>query len=59
MGVNMPARTVIFDSNKKHDGIRLRDLNPGVYVPTKVYKLNKSVQLCMKTLDARDLKPFL
>lgn len=29
MGVNMPARTVIFDSNRKHDGIRTRDLNPG------------------------------
>ena len=25
----MPARTVIFDSNRKHDGIRTRDLNPG------------------------------
>lgn len=29
MGVNMPARTVIFDSNRKHDGVRVRDLNPG------------------------------
>lgn len=29
MGVNMPARTVIFDSNRKHDGLRVRDLNPG------------------------------
>lgn len=29
MGVNMPARTVIFDSHRKHDGIRTRDLNPG------------------------------
>lgn len=29
MGVNMPARTVIFDSNRKHDGVRTRDLNPG------------------------------
>ena len=25
----MPARTVIFDSNRKHDGVRMRDLNPG------------------------------
>ena len=30
MGVNMPARTVIFDSNRKHDGVRTRDLNPGM-----------------------------
>ena len=29
MGVNMPARTVVFDSTRKHDGIRMRDLFPG------------------------------
>ena len=29
MGVNMPARTVVFDSHQKHDGTRKRDLNPG------------------------------
>lgn len=27
----MPARTVIFDSNRKHDGLRVRDLNPGEF----------------------------
>ena len=29
MGVNMPARTVVFDSTRKHDGTTLRDLHPG------------------------------
>ena len=29
MGVNMPARTVVFDSTRKHDGNTLRDLYPG------------------------------
>ena len=29
MGVNMPARTVVFDSTRKHDGVRTRDLFPG------------------------------
>ncbi|XP_040547233.1 helicase SKI2W [Gallus gallus] len=32
MGVNMPARTVIFDSIRKHDGNNFRDLLPGEYV---------------------------
>lgn len=32
MGVNMPARTVIFDSVKKHDGKELRDLVPAEYI---------------------------
>lgn len=29
MGVNMPARTVVFDSIRKHDGSCFRDLLPG------------------------------
>uniref|UniRef100_A0A8C3KLQ5 Helicase C-terminal domain-containing protein n=1 Tax=Calidris pygmaea TaxID=425635 RepID=A0A8C3KLQ5_9CHAR len=29
MGVNMPARTVVFDSIRKHDGNCFRDLLPG------------------------------
>ncbi|XP_041081672.1 helicase SKI2W [Polyodon spathula] len=29
MGVNMPARTVVFDSIRKHDGTAFRDLLPG------------------------------
>lgn len=32
MGVNMPARTVIFDSVRKHDGKELRDLEPAEYI---------------------------
>ena len=30
MGVNMPARTVAFDSTRKHDGVKMRDLLPGM-----------------------------
>ncbi|CAD5224854.1 unnamed protein product [Bursaphelenchus xylophilus] len=32
MGVNMPARTVVFDEMEKFDGLRRRDLNPTEYV---------------------------
>ncbi|KAF7271600.1 hypothetical protein GWI33_015550 [Rhynchophorus ferrugineus] len=32
MGVNMPARTVIFDSIKKHDGMERRYLLPAEYI---------------------------
>ncbi|KAM9325545.1 superkiller complex protein 2 [Gastrophryne carolinensis] len=32
MGVNMPARTVVFDSIRKHDGTTFRDLLPGEYI---------------------------
>ena len=32
MGVNMPARTVIFDSINKHDGKEFRELLPGEYI---------------------------
>ncbi|KAI9018272.1 NUC185 domain-containing protein [Hyaloraphidium curvatum] len=31
MGVNMPARTVVFSSVRKHDGRSFRDLLPGEY----------------------------
>ena len=31
MGVNMPARTVVFQSTRKHDGRVFRDLLPGEY----------------------------
>src|SRR5260370_38293300 len=31
MGVNMPGRTVIFTSLKKHDGANFRELTPGEY----------------------------
>ncbi|EDW68330.1 superkiller complex protein 2 [Drosophila virilis] len=32
MGVNMPARTVIFDSHMKFDGMEMRNLKPGEYI---------------------------
>lgn len=32
MGVNMPARTVLFDSISKHDGTNYRNLLPGEYI---------------------------
>lgn len=32
MGVNMPARTVVFDSISKHDGRQLRNLLPAEYI---------------------------
>jgi len=32
MGVNMPARTVVFDSIRKHDGSSFRDLLTGEYI---------------------------
>ncbi|XP_071948306.1 superkiller complex protein 2-like [Antedon mediterranea] len=32
MGVNMPARTVVFDSIRKHDGTCMRNLVPGEYI---------------------------
>lgn len=31
MGVNMPARAVVFNSIRKHDGTRFRVLEPGEY----------------------------
>jgi antiviral helicase SKI2 len=32
MGVNMPARCVVFDTIRKHDGTQFRDLLAGEYV---------------------------
>lgn len=32
MGVNMPARAVVFNSIRKHDGLQFRSLQPGEYV---------------------------
>ncbi|GFS36787.1 helicase SKI2W, partial [Nephila pilipes] len=32
MGVNMPTRTVVFDSIRKHDGVNFRDLKPSEYI---------------------------
>ena len=32
MGVNMPARTVVFDTIRKHDGTGFRNLLPAEYI---------------------------
>jgi antiviral helicase SKI2 len=32
MGVNMPARTVVFDSSRKFDGSKMRTLLPAEYI---------------------------
>ncbi len=34
MGLNMPARSVVFNSLRKHDGTGFRDLLPGEHPPT-------------------------
>jgi antiviral helicase SKI2 len=31
MGVNMPAKSVVFNGFRKHDGKSFRDLHPGEY----------------------------
>ena len=36
MGVNMPARTVVFDSIRKHDGKEFRTLVPAEYIQMAV-----------------------
>ena len=41
MGVNMPARTVVFDSTRKHDGTGFRDLKPAEYIQVRVKCLNE------------------
>lgn len=38
MGVNMPARTVIFNGIQKHDGRSFRDLLPGEYIQVCAHK---------------------
>ena len=32
MGVNMPAKTVVFDSVRKFDGTAMRNLQPAEYI---------------------------
>lgn len=32
MGVNMPARCVVYDTIRKHDGTGFRNLLPGEYI---------------------------
>ena len=35
MGVNMPARTVVFDSLQKHDGTQMRSLHSAEYIQVR------------------------
>ena len=45
MGVNMPARCVVFDSLRKHDGESFRSLLPGDCLE------GRHVLLCIRLLD--------
>jgi len=50
MGVNMPARTVVFNGVRKHDGRGFRDLLPGEYIQVGSSSLPphpRSVAKCM------------
>ncbi|XP_017847565.2 helicase SKI2W [Drosophila busckii] len=67
MGVNMPARTVIFDSHKKFDGLEMRNLKPGEYIQMagragrRGHDENGTViLLCKATVPpAMELRPML
>lgn len=49
MGVNMPARTVVFDSMQKHDGREVRTLSPSEYI---------QVLLSIASVDDSDFQNF-
>ena len=40
MGVNMPAKTVVFTGCRKHDGVQFRNLLPGEYTQVCVNDLS-------------------
>ena len=48
MGVNMPARTVIFDSIRKHDGTGFRDLKPAEYIQVWIPIQSDSTDRCYR-----------
>lgn len=56
MGVNMPARTVVFDSIRKHDGTGFRNLLPGLSLTTCKFVQNslKILQKYFKTDSSLD-----
>ena len=59
MGVNSPTKTVVFESTRKHDGRRMRDLLPGEYTqmsnPNHLsLSLSLSLCLCLGTSDNPD-----
>ncbi|XP_055904633.1 SKI2 subunit of superkiller complex protein [Eupeodes corollae] len=67
MGVNMPARTVIFDSHRKFDGMEVRNLEPGEYIQMagragrRGHDENGTVILLCKqdVPPANDLRPMI
>jgi antiviral helicase SKI2 len=42
MGVNMPARSVAFNSIRKHDGLQFRELLPGEYIQVSEHRIASS-----------------
>lgn len=67
MGVNAPARTVVFDSLRKFDGKEFRQLLPGEYTQMAgragrrgLDKIGTVVVLCRDEIpEERDLKPVM
>ena len=51
MGVNMPARTVVFDSIRKHDGVKTRDLFTGSLwvMLARAHNDNLAYCICLNT----------
>jgi len=52
MGVNMPARTVVFDNIRKHDGVNFRTLLPAEYIQVSLSLMSWS------SLVVKGMKPF-
>ncbi|CAL8102209.1 unnamed protein product [Orchesella dallaii] len=67
MGVNMPARTVVFDSTRKHDGMSFRNLNPAEYIQMAgragrrgLDTTGTVILLCKQNVpDSRDLQDMM
>lgn len=59
MGVNMPARTVVFDSIRKHDGTGFRNLLPGLVLSLSLFPLfhlNKHLLCSFISEDESELR---
>jgi len=52
MGVNMPARTVVFDNIRKHDGDNFRTLLPAEYIQVSLSLMS------WRSLVEGGMKPF-
>lgn len=67
MGVNMPARTVVFDSIRKFDGVEARSLLPAEYIQMAgragrrdLDPVGKVIILCKSHIpDERTLKSMM